>query len=251
MGLLEEARQIAEEAVVLYRELAERYPWFAEDLARALDVLANRLIDVDCSDQSNDAQAEAIWIYRGLAAQKPGLFQPHLARALSNRAGLFGRLGRAEDALEPIRESLELYRELAQDHPQAFEADLTAALLNFGGVQAVLGNWEKAEELNEEVVARYRVHLSKSTKTDLARALRNLGICWENLGKNESALEAFHEALQLLMPDYREAPGALQKEMKMTLRVYLALSERLGRNPDHPMLQEIQDIGRKETCGDG
>jgi tetratricopeptide (TPR) repeat protein len=251
MDFLEEARQSAEEAVVLYRDLTKRYPWFAEDLARALDVLANRLIDVGCSNQSIHAQAEAIGIYRGLAAQKPDLFRPHLARTLSNRGGLFGRLGRADDALEPTRESLELYSALAQEHPRAFGADLTTALHNLGAVQATLGNWEEAEELNEEVVARYRAHPSKGTEADLAMSLRNLGICREKLEKVESALEAFHEALQLLVPYYREVPRALRKEIKTTLRRYLALCERLGRDPDRPLLQEIQDIERKETRGDG
>lgn len=251
MGFLEEARQTAEEAVVLYRDLAERYPWFAEDLARALDVLANRLIDIGCSDQSIDAQAEAVRIYRGLAAQRPELFRPHLARVLLNRGGLFGRLGRAMDALEPARESLELYSALAQDHPQAFGVDLANALKNLGGVQAALGNWEEAEELTEQAVTRYRAHPSKNTDEDLAGALRNLGIYREELGKIESALEAFHEALQLLVSNYQEAPGALRKEMEATLQGYLALIERLGRDPDRLLLQEIQDIGRKETRGDG
>jgi hypothetical protein len=247
MGFLEEARETAEEAVLLYRELAKKYPSFEEDLARALDVLANHAIDIGCSDQSIDAQAEAVRIYRDLAAQKPDTFLPHLARILSNRAALFGRLCRAEDALEPALESFELYSALAQNHPRAFEADLARALYNLGASQAALGNWEKSEELNEEVVAKCRAHPAKTTKTDLAKGLRNLGICREKLGKDESALEAFHEALQLLVPDYREAPGALRKEVTMTLRCYHSLSARLGRAPDRLLLQEIQEIARKEN----
>jgi hypothetical protein len=76
---------VAEEAVGLYRALAEARPdAFTRDLALSLNNLANRLSDLGRREEALSAANEAVRLRRALAEARPDAFTPDLAQSLNN-----------------------------------------------------------------------------------------------------------------------------------------------------------------------
>jgi tetratricopeptide (TPR) repeat protein len=84
MGRREEALQATQEAVDLYRRLAEQHPdAFLPDLAASLNNLGARLSEMGRRAEALQATQEAVDLYRRLAEQHPDAFLPDLAASLA------------------------------------------------------------------------------------------------------------------------------------------------------------------------
>ena len=105
-------------------------------------------------EEALEAAAEAVALYRQLAAQRPDAFLPDLAGSLNNQGSMLSALGRREEALEAAAEAVTLYRELAAQRPDAFLPDLAMSLNNQGNRLSALGRREKALEATAEAVRR-------------------------------------------------------------------------------------------------
>ncbi|MGK7913153.1 MAG: tetratricopeptide repeat protein, partial [Synechococcus sp.] len=85
LGRREEALRAAEQAVEIYRQLADSRPdAFLPDLARSLTNLGIMLRDLGRREEALRAAEQAVEIYRQLAESRPDAFLPDLARSLTN-----------------------------------------------------------------------------------------------------------------------------------------------------------------------
>ena len=130
VGRRDDALAATEEAVAIYRRLAEAAPdAFEPDLARSLSNLGADYSGVGRRDDALAATEEAVAIYRRLAEAAPDAFEPDLAGSLSN---LGDRQMETDDptiAVASYTESLRLLVRFVQAHPEAFRG-LTMATVH-------------------------------------------------------------------------------------------------------------------------
>ena len=87
LGRREEALAAIQEAVTIFRELAEARPdAFVPDRAGSLNNLAGRLAELGRREEALAAGQEAVTVFRELAAARPDAFRPDLALSLTNMA---------------------------------------------------------------------------------------------------------------------------------------------------------------------
>ena len=100
LGRREEALAAIEEAVSIYRQLAEARPdAFLPDFAMARHNQSLRLSDLGRREEALAAIEEAVSIYRQLAKARPDVFLlPHLVPSLGNLADALAMLNREEEA---------------------------------------------------------------------------------------------------------------------------------------------------------
>jgi tetratricopeptide (TPR) repeat protein len=180
LGRYHEGLAVIEEAVGLWRTLADDNPAHQPDLARALGNLGICLAGLRRPLADNPAH------------------QPSLARALGNLGRYLRDLGRYREAVAAAEESLGLWRTLADDNP-ADQPSLAGALGNLGICLAKLGHDQEALAATEEYVGLYRplARDNLAHQPSLADALGNLGIHLAKLGHDQEALAAAEEAVGL------------------------------------------------------
>jgi tetratricopeptide (TPR) repeat protein len=206
MGRLEEALDFIEEAVGVYRRLAEARPdAFLPDLAMSLHSLSKRLGDLDRPREALAAVKEASRIYRQLAQVRPDAFLHDLADvggSLKTQSARLLALGRLEEALDFIEEAVGVYRRLAEARPDVFLPEFSLYLMRWSHFLSAEGRPQAALTTIEEAVSVYRAlveaHPDASLHSlHLAMSLNNRGVNLRNLGRHEEALVAHREAATL------------------------------------------------------
>src|SRR5205823_3649601 len=100
LGRWEAALAAAEEAVRLYRALAETRPdAFTPDLAMSLNNLANMLRDLGRWEAALAVAEEAVRLYRALAEARPDAFRLEFARSLWVAGDLYAEKGDYDDGM--------------------------------------------------------------------------------------------------------------------------------------------------------
>jgi Trypsin-like peptidase domain/Tetratricopeptide repeat len=216
----EDALAAAEEAVTLYRRLAEAKPnAFRPGLAIALNNLSVRLPKLDRWDEALTAVEEAVEIRRRLAREDPDAFLSDLASSLINLSSVLAHLRRRAEALTAIEGAVEIHRHLTEEHPHAIRPDLAFALLNLSASLADLGRREEALARSREGVALLRFIAEKHPDAflaDLARALSNLSNLLKEAGEGE-ALTAIREAVEIRRRLAQKHPDALLSDLAGSL----------------------------------
>ena len=221
LGRLEEALGATEEALRLYRQLAEARPdAFLPDLTISLSNLGNRLSALGRLEEALAATEEAVRLDRQLTKARPDAFLSYLASSLSNLASDLSALGRREEALGASEEAVRIRRQLAEARPDAFLPDLATSLNNLGVRFSALGRLEEALAATEEAV-RIRRRLAgarpEAFLPDLATSLNNLGLSLRALGRREEALVATQEAVRLCRQLAEARPEAFLPDLARSL----------------------------------
>jgi len=129
LGRWAEALQATQEAVDLYRRLAQQNPdAFLPYLAMSLTNLGNRLSEMGRRAEALQATQEAVDLYRRLAQQNPDAFLPDLARSLGAYGLVLRGLSRSAEAAAAFAEGLRAILPLVRALPAAF-GGLAGALL--------------------------------------------------------------------------------------------------------------------------
>jgi len=236
LGRREEALRATQEAVGIYRGLAEQNPQaFLPYLAGSLNNLGNRLSELGRREEALTATQEAVGIYRGLAEQNPQAFLPYLAGSLNNLGGMLSALGRREEALAATQEAVDIYRQLAQANPQAFLPDLAGSLNNLGAMLSELGRWEEALAATQEAADLYRGLARENPQAFrpyLATSLNNLGRDLSALGRWEEALAATQEAVAIRRQLAAANPQAFLPDLATSLNNLGNRLSELGRREE-------------------
>ncbi|MFQ5342117.1 MAG: CHAT domain-containing protein [Anaerolineae bacterium] len=107
LGRRGEALAATQEAVELYRQLAQHNPdAFLPDLAMSLNNLGIRLSNLGRRGEALAATQEAVEIRRQLAQHNPDAFLPDLATSLNNLGDRLSELDRPKDALRAYEEAV-------------------------------------------------------------------------------------------------------------------------------------------------
>ncbi|MGJ4890352.1 tetratricopeptide repeat protein [Bradyrhizobium sp. HKCCYLRH3099] len=250
LGRREEALTANQEAVDIYRRLAQSRPdAFLPDLAMSLNNTGAMLSNLGRREEALAASQEAVEIYRRLAQSRPDAFLPDLAGSLNNLGIRLSNLGRHEEALFASQEAVDIYRRLAQSRPDAFLPDLAMSLNNLGNRLSDLGRREEALAASQEAVDIYR-RLAQSRPDaflpDLAMSLNNLGNRLSALGRREEALAASREAVDIRRRLAQSRPDAFLPNLASSLNNTGNMLSNLGRHEEAMAAsQEAVDIYRR------
>jgi tetratricopeptide (TPR) repeat protein len=109
LGQREEALAASQEAVDMYRRLAQRHPdAFLPELASGLNYLGGDLYRLGRREEALAASQEAVDIQRRLAQSRPDAFLPDLARSLSHLGNRLSDVGQREEALAASQEAVDI-----------------------------------------------------------------------------------------------------------------------------------------------
>jgi TIR domain/Tetratricopeptide repeat len=249
LGRREEALAASQEAVDIYRRLAETRPdTFLPDLAKSLNNLGRDLFNLGHRDKALAASQAAVDIYRRLVETRPD-FLPDLATSLNNFGNGLSNLGRHEEALAAAQEAVDIRRRLAETRPDAFLPDLATSLNNFGNGLSNLGRHEEALAAAQEAVD-IRRRLAE-TRPDaflprLATSLNNFGIRLSSLGRRQEALAVSQEAVDIYRRLTESHPDAFLPDLATSLNNFgNDLSNLRRRDEALAASQEAVDIYRR------
>jgi hypothetical protein len=128
LGRREEALAASQEAVDIYRRLAQTRPdAFLPDLAMSLNNRGIRLSNLGRREEALAASQEAVDIYRRLAQTRPDAFLPDLAMSLGAQGEALSQAERHADSIGAFREGLAIIAPFVERHAGAF-GDLARAL---------------------------------------------------------------------------------------------------------------------------
>jgi hypothetical protein len=250
LGRRAEALQATQEAVDLYRRLAEQHPdAFLPYLAASLNNLGLRLSEMGRRAEALQATQEAVEIRRPLAAQHPDAFLPDLAASLNNLGLWLSEMGRRAEALQATQEAVDLYRRLAEQHSDAFLPDLAASLNNLGAMLSEMGRRAEALQATQEAVDLYRrlaEQHSDAFLPDLAASLNNLGLRLSEMGRRAEALQATQEAVDLYRRLAEQHSDAFLPYLARSLNNLGAMLSEMGRREEAlQATQEAVDLYRR------
>ncbi len=144
-----DALPLAEEAVGIYRALAETDPdRYRPGYARSLSNLGVWLRALGIPLEALAVTEEAIGIRRDLAEFSPGRYRTELAQSLSNLGVVYSALGRLEDALPVILEAVSACREQAKDNRARYRLELATTLDGLADVLSRMDRNAGAEDIS-------------------------------------------------------------------------------------------------------
>jgi tetratricopeptide (TPR) repeat protein len=250
LGEREAAKQAAEEAVLLYRKLAQRNPGaFEPDLAISLSNLGHTLSEIGERKRAKRATQEAVSIFRDLAKRSPRTSESALASTLVNLGSILGELGEREAAKDAAAEAVSLYRDLTQRSPGAFVPGLARSLSSLSKMCRDLGEHEVAETHANEAVSLYRelAHRDPGAfEPGLANALNSMaaGLC--EVDAYETARGVIEEAIRILLALTHRIPLAFEPELAMSLNNLSGILSGLGeRDAAKEIAEKVVRIRRK------
>ncbi|MGK4585926.1 tetratricopeptide repeat protein [Kitasatospora sp. HPMI-4] len=235
-GLHSRALAASEQAVAIYRHLAEADPaGYRHLLANALSVLGNSLADVGRRAEALTVAEETVEICRGLAQADPAAHEGSLAPALVNLGIRLGEAGRHDAAVAAAERATEIWRRLAQANPAAFLDDYATSLNNLSTGLARLGRGEEALATVERAV-EIRRHLTETDQAryeyELATSLGNLTLCLAMQGRRAEASAASEQAMEIWRRLARANPAAHELDLATSLTNLGRLLPELGRHQD-------------------
>ena len=132
LGRREEALTAAEEAVRLYRALAEARPdAFIPDLALSLNTLAAMLSALGRREEALTAAEEAVRLYRALAEARSDAFIPDLAGSLWVLGDPYGEIEKPDVAIATLAEAIQLLTPTFVEFPAAVVAIMAGMLQSY------------------------------------------------------------------------------------------------------------------------
>ena len=162
-------------------------------------------------------------------------FDPALAKALTNLAGMMGEFAmRPIAAVSVAREAAAMWRRLARINPALHEPWLAKSLLNLGlTLSRIDGRATDAVRVIEESVNRYRQLVVVNTSLhgpDLARTLLTLGSTLSLVGgRTSEAVEAARESVER----YRQLAKESLPVMKPISAEHCSISRSSWTATDH------------------
>ncbi|MEV5576599.1 tetratricopeptide repeat protein [Spirillospora sp. NPDC052269] len=212
-GLWSEALSDAEEAVRIYRRLADTDQRYLPPLAMELDFLADTLSHHGRSREALVQARQSVAIHRGLSESAPE-HAGTLATSLLNLASRLTDQGLADDGLIAAAEAVEIRRRLADADPVHLP-DLAVAHNDHGALLSGADRHEEAlaaagmaVEISRDLAMTWpaeHLHLLAGSATNLGRPLHALGRHAEALAATDEAIGAYRRLASANPAAYRPA----------------------------------------------
>ncbi len=217
VGKRQEALAAAEQATALDRTL---HNVDADHVAAAWDNLGSRLTDIGRYEDALAQARSAVAITERLAATKPGVYRPRLARQLGNLHIRLVKVGRWADATVVAERVVELWRALAATNPTAFELELARSLNHLGVCRHRLGRPAEAVVATTEsvdILRRLAADDLNACEPELAAALDHLGHQLAVLDRHAEALAVCRESVHTYQLLARAYPDRYEVELAKAL----------------------------------
>ncbi|WP_331727661.1 tetratricopeptide repeat protein [Streptomyces sp. NBC_01176] len=186
---------------------------------RILHTLEARQWYAGLRSQALESGHQVVTIWRGLAHSNP-VYEPDLARSLSNLGLHLAAVGRWEDALATEREATGIRRRLAQADPATHELELVQSLINLGRHLAETGHPLEALDTTEQAVEHYE-RLAQADpaahEAGLATVLHNLGVQLAAVGRHEEALTITQRAVDIRRRLVQASPATHEPDLAASL----------------------------------
>ncbi len=246
LGRREAALDATEQAVEMYRPLAEEQPdAFLPNLAASLNNLGVWLSYLDRHEEALAATENAVTAYGRLAVDQPDAFLPDKAMSLDNLGTRFSDLGRHEEALVATDEAVDIRQRLADERPDLFLPDLAASLNNLGNGLGALQRHEEALAATSKAVEIYRRladERPEGFRPDLATSLSNLADRHDEMQQTAAAIPFDAEAIRVIRDLFLALPAAHERVAATIVRRYRARCAKLGIEPDVELLASIEAV---------
>jgi tetratricopeptide (TPR) repeat protein len=207
---MKEAEQAYDEALAIYRKLAEtNSDAFMPDVAITLNNIANLYSDTQRMKEAEQVYAEVLTIRRKLAEANPDKYLPYVANALNNLANLYRDTQRMKEAVNIYDEALDLYHKLARANPDAYLPDVAMTLNNLAILYSANNRMDDAEKAYDEALDLYR-KLARANPDaylpDVAMTLNNLANFYLSADRIQEAEKHATEAERILDPLWQANP---------------------------------------------
>jgi protein O-mannosyl-transferase len=198
---LDEARRQYEEAVRLYRQLAQQNPdAYLPNLASTLGNLGNLARRQNRFDEASQHYSEALLDYRRLEGTNPEPHQVNIATTYNNLGDIYRLESRWDEADQNYEEALKIYRRLAQKNPNPHLLNVALTLNNLAGIERRQNRLEEASQRYEEALTVDRELAQQFPERCLPQMvdmLVNLGFLARAENQPAKAFPYFEEALTI------------------------------------------------------
>jgi tetratricopeptide (TPR) repeat protein len=238
MQQLSESAHASQEALDIYRQLAEDnpqayLPYLAGTLNNLGELYYNLGVlyrDTKRLSASEQAFQEPLITFRQLAEDNPQAYLPDVALMLNNLGVLYRDTNRLSASEQALQEALIIRRQFAQDNPQAYLPDVAMTLTNLGVLKFNQGNVQQAQAYVDEALTIRRRLWEKHASAygnDLAQGLRvKVMILLSKAGETTLVHNHLHMKVTVLLSKAGETTSICDHLQEMA---NVALSENLKR----------------------
>ncbi|MGH8544645.1 MAG: tetratricopeptide repeat protein, partial [Gammaproteobacteria bacterium] len=218
-----------------FRAAANAVPDSLPELAVGLTMLGNCAANAGQRAQALDATADAVKVYRQLAAQDPGKYLGNLAFELCNLSAAYANLGNHKDSASIAEEAVELSRQLPEQRSASQELEeegtLARAWQCLGAAYFELERYEEALTANTEALPLHRKFAEQKPDYYLPVLITTLqlrGGILHYLGRYDEALAFTGEALRISKKITENQPVREEPKLAFTLNNQAQIYDRLG-----------------------
>ncbi len=223
------AIKVAEQLKYYYSD--PENPAREEEKAKLCNLLGILYSETNDRDKGEAAFAEALEIYRRLAAQGSAAFEADIAMCYNNFGTLYYDMQRYEEGEEAMKRAVEMYGRLAQ-HSAAFEPDLATCYDNLGALYSDMQCYEKAEEAYSKAIG-IRARLAKQKpaqyECDLAVSHNNFGTLYFETQRYDEAERAYTGAIAIRERLAKQNPDAFEHDLAVSYHNFGDLSYQMQR----------------------
>jgi len=233
LGKFEEAETAYQEALEIYKELAEKNPEaYKLDVAVTQNNLGNLYSNLGWFEEAETAYQEALEITIELAEKNPNAYKPGVATTQNNLGNLYSDLGRFEEAETTYQDAFRIYKELVDKNPDAYKPDVAGTQNNLGTLYLKLGWFGEAETAYQEALEIFKELVDKNPdayKPYVVVTQNNLGTLYLKLGRLAEAKTAYQEALEISKQLAEKNPDAYKPYVTRTQNSLGRLYSELGK----------------------
>jgi tetratricopeptide (TPR) repeat protein len=195
----DKARSSHEEALQIYRQLAEEDPkTFLVDTGQAIIELGAVYWMTNNYTGAESCYSEALHIYRQLALDNKREYQQPIANILNNIGALYRKMGNYKLVGDNYDKALKIYRQLAEEDSHSHQPNLGRIFNNLCNLHYVEGNFERAKEYSDNALHIYKQLAEVNPHAYLpviASILNNRGNLLQSMRLIQNALDNYQESL--------------------------------------------------------
>ena len=198
-----EAGRYYEDALELYKELAEKEPEkYDGDVATIYNNLGNFYShEAKRRKEAEECYLQSLEIKKRLAASRPSDYEPDLADIYNNLGGFYRKdAERRKEAEECLLQALEIRKRLAAAQPSVYEHDLADIYNNLGIFYDEAERRKEAEKYYLQALEIYkRLAAAQPSVYEpaLADIYNNLGIFYDKAERRQEAETYYLQALEI------------------------------------------------------
>lgn len=232
IGRREQALDAGEQAVCLFRRLAEKGAGaYKSELAASLLVQAKVLAETGRHSKALEAAREAAKLHQERPVANPSRW-PRLAIALESLAKYEGNLGQFTQALAHISQAVNLYRQLSARQPETYEPLLAVALNNMASRLSAAGQFQEALSRSFEATAILRQLAGirqGSLRPTLAALLIDQAAHLREMGDRNGAVRTALEARKVCGELAMQQPSQFDPLLAASLSNLAAMQREVGQ----------------------